>query len=122
MPIRDRAAQFAPFAALTGYDGVIEETARITDTEDASSEEGAAILDRKLRLLNDVTGTQPYIEVTYFIPDINKDGGMYLDFTGNIKKYDAVDRKVHFTDNTEISADDIIDINSEILPLNTEDL
>ena len=88
MPIRDRAAQFAPFAALTGYDGVIEETARLTDTEDASSDESAAILDRKLRLLNDITNESPYVEITYFIPDERKAGGRYETVYGYLKRID----------------------------------
>ena len=59
---------------------------------------------------------------TYFITDSAKAGGMYLDFAGNIKRYDCVERKLYFTDKTEIFVDDIIDIKSEILPENTETL
>ena len=88
MPIHDRAAQFAPFAALTGYDGVIEETARLTDEEDASSDESAAILDRKLRLLNDIANEGPYVEITYFIPDERKSGGRYETVYGYLKRID----------------------------------
>ena len=75
--------------------------------------------DTAMLILNHIY-EQPEITVTYFIPDTNKEGGMYLDFTGNIKKFDSVQRKVCFTDKTEILIDDIIDIKSEILPENTE--
>lgn len=122
MSLYDRAAQFAPFSALTGHDDAIRETARLTDKKIVLDDYDKMLLDNKMTFVLKCINEQPEITVTYFIPDLNKDGGMYLDFTGNIKKYDAVDRKVHFTDNTEISADDIIDINSEILPQNIETL
>ena len=59
-------------------------------------------------ILNHIS-EQPEITVTYFIPDINKQGGMYLDFAGNIKRFDTVERKICFTDKTEIFVDDIIE-------------
>ena len=102
MPIRDRAAQFAPFAALTGYDSVIDETARLTDSEDASSEENAAILDRKLRLLNDFTSEHPYVEITYFIPDERKSGGRYETVYGYLKSIDINENCIVLTDKRKI--------------------
>ena len=107
MPIRDRAAQFAPFAALTGYDGVIEETARLTDEEDASSDESTAILDRKLRLLNDLADTHPYVEITYFIPDERKSGGRYDTVYGYLKMIDPNESCVIFMDKRKIPFDKI---------------
>ena len=89
MPIRDRAAQFAPFAALTGYDNVIEETARQTDAEDSLNEENAIMLDRKLRLLNDISDSHPYVEISYFIPDERKSGGRYETVFGYLKSIDT---------------------------------
>ena len=102
MPIRDRAAQFAPFAALTGYDGVIEETARLTDEEDAASDESTAILDRKLRLLNDIAGEHPYVEITYFIPDERKSGGRYETVYGYIKSIDINESCIVLMDKRKI--------------------
>ena len=102
MPIRDRAAQFAPFAALTGYDGVIDETARLTDAEDAANEESTAILDRKLRLLNDITDQHPYVEITYFIPDERKSGGRYETVYGYIKSIDINESCIVLMDKRKI--------------------
>lgn len=112
MPIRDRAAQFAPFAALTGYDSVIEETARLTDTEDASSDESASILDRKLRLLNDISDSHPYVEITYFIPDERKSGGRYDTVYGYLKMIDPNESCVIFMDKRKIPFDKIRSLDS----------
>ena len=102
MPIRDRAAQFAPFAALTGYDGVIDETARLTDAEDAANEESTATLDRKLRLLNDITDQHPYVEISYFIPDERKSGGRYETVYGYIKSIDINESCIVLMDKRKI--------------------
>ena len=102
MPIRDRAAQFAPFAALTGYDSVIDETARLTDAEDASSDEGTAILDRKLRLLHDIEDGNPYVEITYFIPDERKAGGRYETVYGYVKSIDTNENCIVLMDKRKV--------------------
>ena len=102
MPIADRAAQFAPFAALTGYDGVIEETVRQTDAEDAENDESAAILDRKLRILNDLSGTHPYIEITHFIHDERKSGGRYETIYGYVKSIDTNENCIVLMDKRKI--------------------
>ena len=120
MSLYDRAAQFAPFSALTGHDDAIKETARLTDKKIELDDYDKMLLDNKMTFILNHIYEQPEITVTYFIPDTNKEGGMYLDFAGNIKKYDSVQRIICFTDKTEISIDDIIDIKSEILPENTE--
>lgn len=89
MPVSDRAAQFAPFAALTGYGDVIKETARQTDARPELSEDERAELDRKLRgILTCVPGERPDITVTYFRPDERKEGGACLEVRGRIKKVD----------------------------------
>ena len=120
MSLYDRAAQFAPFSALTGHDDAIKETARLTDRKIELDDYDKMLLDNKMTFILNHIYEQPEITVTYFIPDTNKEGGMYLDFIGNIKRYDSVERKMCFTDKTEIFVDDIIDIKSEILPENTE--
>lgn len=120
MSLYDRAAQFAPFSALTGHDDAIKETARLTDKKLELDDYDQMLLNNKMIFILNHINDQPEITVTYFIPDTNKEGGMYLDFAGNIKKFDAVQRVICFADKTEISIDDIIDIKSEILPENTE--
>ena len=112
MPIRDRAAQFAPFAALTGYDSVIEETARLTDTEDAQNEESGAILDRKLRLLNDISDTHPYVEISYFVPDEKKSGGRYENAYGYLKAIDANESCIVLMDKRKFAFDKIRSLDS----------
>lgn len=102
MPIRDRAAQFAPFAALTGYDSVIDETARLTDSEDPSSEESAAILDRKLRILNESSDRHPYVEISHFIPDERKSGGRYETVYGYLKSIDTNENCIVLMDKRKI--------------------
>ena len=112
MPIRDRAAQFAPFAALTGYDSVIEETARLTDTEDAQNEESGAILDRKLRLLNDISDTHPYVEISYFVPDEKKSGGRYENAYGYLKAIDINEACIVLMDKRKFAFDRIRSLDS----------
>ena len=84
----ERAAQFSPFAALTGYDAAISETGRLTDEKIELGEETKAVLDMKQQYLLDMISDQPEITVTYFIPDTKKSGGAYASVTGNIKSID----------------------------------
>lgn len=116
MSIYDRAAQFSPFAALTGHDEAIKETARLTDKRAELSETEKTILDEKFRFIMEHIYDRPEITVTYFVPDTLKSGGMYVDFTGCVKKYDYHNRILHFTDNTEIKVDDITEIESPVFP------
>ncbi len=102
MSISDRAAQFAPFAALTGYDSVIEETARQTDKKDGGNEESAALLDKKLRILKERESEHPYVEVTYFVPDLRKDGGRYETVYGYLKLLDELEGNITLTDKRQI--------------------
>ncbi len=112
MPIRDRAAQFAPFAALTGYDSVIEETARITDAKDGENEESTAQLNRKLMLLSDRIDEHPYVEITYFIPDERKSGGRYENAYGYLKAIDANESCIVLMDKRKFSFDKIRSLDS----------
>ena len=86
MPMSDRAAQFAPFAALTGYDSAIRETGRLTDEKIELDEEALTALDMKFQLLMKAIDEEPEASVTYFKPDQRKDGGAYLTETGKIGK------------------------------------
>ena len=116
MSIYDRAAQFSPFSALTGHDEAIKETARLTDKKIELDETTKIQLNEKFNYIMEHIYNQPEITVTYFIPDSLKSGGMYVDYTGCVKKYDYLNRILYFTDNTEIKVDDIIEIESSIFP------
>ncbi len=116
MPMRDRAAQFAPFAALTGYEDAVEETARLTDEQIELSETQAALLDRKQQILMDALAEheQPEITVLFFQKDAKKAGGRYVTATGNLKKIDERERTLNLTDGKHIPMEDIADISGEI--------
>lgn len=115
MPLLDRAAQFSPFAALTGYDAAIRETGRLTDSAIDLDVDGKAILNGKLRRLSDIQETQPEITVTYFVPDAKKSGGVYTTVTGRVKKLDALGQTLLLTDGTEIRFHQILEIDAEQL-------
>ncbi len=114
MPMRDRAAQFSPFAALTGHGAAVEETERLTQPFCEPDESEKAVINEKLRYLADIIGQNPVITVTYFEPDKRKDGGEYLSVTGAVKRIDAVGQNVIFTDGQRISVEFISDIQSDI--------
>ena len=110
----ERAAQFSPFAALTGYDAAIQETGRLTDKKVELGEETKAVLDMKQQFLLDMISDQPEITVTYFIPDTKKSGGAYVSVTGNLKRIDEYERLMLLTTGEKIPLDDIIDIESDL--------
>ncbi len=110
MSMRDRAAQFSPFAALTGYDAAIKETARLTDQREELDEEVKGKLSERLNLIQKNLAAAPEVEITYFVPDERKEGGAYSTVTGAVKKMDAVQRLVVLTDGTDIPMDEIIEI------------
>ena len=110
----NRAAQFAPFAALTGYDAAIGEAARLTETRIELDDKTKEILNMKLSFLKDHIMDRPYVTITYFVPDPKKDGGAYVDYNGNIRVIDEIKHSIIFTDRTTISIDVIYDIQSEI--------
>ena len=81
MSLHDRAAQFSPFAALTGYEDAVEETARLTDTRLELSEDMKTILNEKMQMIVDNMDADPIVTITYFVPDKKKEGGAYVDVT-----------------------------------------
>ena len=123
MSLYDRAAQFSPFAALTGFDGVIAETARLTDRKVELSESEKILLDQKLTLIDDVIQDKhhPEITVVYFVPDYLKEGGEYEEYTGQVRKIDPIERTVVFqaangrSAGKTIRVDDITEIHGELV-------
>ena len=113
MPMSDRAAQFSPFAALTGYGDAIDETARLTDRRIELSEEESAELDYKQQYL--ATLDAPTVTVTYLVPDERKSGGAYVTHTGVLKRVDEVERMVVFKDGLRVPLDEVMDIKCEQL-------
>ena len=106
----DRAAQFSPFAALTGYDAVIAETGRLTDTRIELDEGGKALLDEKIQTIREHLAQQPKVKLTVFCPDSRKSGGAYETITGNVKKIDPVARILVLTGGEVIQVDRIYGI------------
>ena len=108
MPMSDRAAQFSPFAALTGYGDAIDETARLTDARIELSEEERAELDYRQQYLS--TLDSPTVTVTYFVSDERKTGGAYVTHTGTLKRIDELERMMVFNDGVRIPIVEIISI------------
>ncbi len=117
----DRAAQFAPFAALTGYGEAVEETARLTDGRISITDEMRDELDRRMRLLVSAGYSAPPAEITYFVEDGRKDGGRYVKRKGRIAKLDRVRRRLIMEDGSEIAAEDIFTIDSPVFRLSDEE-
>ena len=123
MSLYDRAAQFSPFAALTGFDSVIAETARLTDRKVELSESEKILLDQKLTLIDDVIQDKhhPEITVVYFVPDYLKEGGEYEEYTGLARKIDPIERTVVFlaangrSAGKTIRVDDMTEIHGELV-------
>ena len=114
MSMIDRAAQFSPFAALTGYDAAIKETGRLTDEKIELDEEALSNLNMKFQILFERLDEQPDIAITYFKPDETKSGGAYLTTTDKIKKVDEYERIITTANGTKIPMDDVINLESVI--------
>lgn len=110
MLISDRAAQFSPFAALTGHDAAVKETGRITEQKAELSEDTKAYLDEQLNLIQIRIDEMPVVNITYFVPDTKKAGGGYVSITGTVKKIDEFERVVIMWDKTKIPIDDIFEM------------
>ncbi len=114
MSLYARAAQFAPFAALTGYNDGISETARYTDSKSEIDECVKDELNRKLMIINSRINEKPEISITYFTPDKIRPGGKYETVTGYIKNIDLLKKSIIMHSDKEIYIDDIFEIEGEI--------
>ncbi len=112
----DRAAQFAPFAALTGFDDVIDETGRITEGESVLSDEEVGMLNAKLSLIEALLSSEPTVDITYFRKDTKKEGGVYMTYKGIIKEIDKVKGVIITKDKLTFALSDIRKIDGAIFP------
>ena len=110
MTMYNRAAQFAPFAALTGYDDAIKETSRLTDKKIEISDELKNELNQKIKFISDNIKLKPKVTITYFVSDNKKSGGVYKTISGNVRRIDEVEKCLLFTNKLIIYFDDIISI------------
>lgn len=114
MTLENRAAQFSPFAALTGYDAAIAETARLTDEMMDLDENTRSFLDGKLSILQQKEQEHPTISVTYFVPDGRKEGGAYETVTGVVKRLETYEKCICFQDGRKVEIEKILDMEGEI--------
>lgn len=117
MPIGDRAAQFSPFAALTGHDDAVKETARLTEERIELDESMKDALNHKLQIIAYHIKDKPHVEITYYKPDEMKEGGAYVTASGAVKKIDEYQRIVIMDNSIVIPIDDIANINGEIFEI-----
>lgn len=114
MSVINRAAQFLPFAALTGYDDAIRETGRLTDAQLELEEDAICALDGKLHILEERLTERPEISVTYFRPDARKAGGAYVTVTGRIKRIDCYERVLCMENGSKIPMEAVVEMEGEI--------
>ena len=107
MSMEQRAAQFSPFAALTGFSGVIQETGRLTDRRVELGESDRAELERTLNFLDSQEEEHPLVQVTYFLPDERKEGGSYVTVTGRLKRIDQAEGTLLLQEGMRIPIRDI---------------
>ena len=112
MSLYDRAAQFSPFAALTGHDAAIKETARLTEQKIELSEDTISRLNEKLQIVADHLETE--VTITYFVPDERKSGGAYVSYTGIVRRIDDYEHTLIMTDKTVIPIEQISEVESEL--------
>ena len=115
MPMCDRAAQFSPFAALTGYGAVIRETGRLTETRPELDEDAKSELDRRIALLSALLENRPLVTVTYFQPDAKKEGGACLTITGVVQKIDEYHRVLVMEGGLQVPISDLLSLDGEWL-------
>ena len=117
MPVSDRAAQFSPFAALSGYEEAIQETGRLTGARKELDEDAKNALDEKLQLLREQIASHPYAAITYFQPDERKAGGAYVTVEGSIKKLDVYGQAVVMQDGTRVPFEELAEIEIKSCPI-----
>lgn len=110
MSLHDRAAQFSPFAALTGHSAAIAETGRLTDSRITLDESEMARVDAELQHLQELLPSRPTVSITYFVPDERKAGGSYQTVTGTVRRIDTVNSVLLLTDQRAIPIPDILDV------------
>lgn len=114
MSLYDRAAQFSPFAALTGYDDAIKETSRLTDKKQELDENFVDILDHKIQIIQERIAEKPEVTITFFKPDNKKAGGSYETVVGNVKKIDGYERAIVMQDGNVVMINQIVDMEGSI--------
>ena len=107
MSMHDRAAQFAPFAALVGYDDAVAETARLTETRPELDEQEQRAINERLAYISDHIHEHPEVHIKYFVPDEHKSGGAIVEVSGTVKKISATDGTIVMTDGCKIRLLDI---------------
>ena len=111
----DRAAQFSPFAALTGHSAAIAETGRLTDQRIELDESEIARVDAELQHLQELLPDRPTVSITYFVPDERKSGGSYRTITSEVKRIDAVAGVIQMTDRREIAIEDVFSVAVDVV-------
>ena len=114
MSMHDRAAQFSPFAALTGYDEDVLEAARLTDTRSELTEDEKSVLNGKLQAILECLDLSPNVCITYFVDDTRKSGGRYVTVSGTVRQIDEYQGRLIMSDKTSISIDRIRNIDGDI--------
>ena len=114
MSRENRAAQFSPFAALTGYDAAVSETARYTEARREADEQGLALLDEKLRILQEHISSHPQVDIMFFQADLLKEGGHYSNHSGELLRIEPYADLMIFSDGFSIEKSAICEIDSPI--------
>jgi len=114
MPLRERAAQFAPFAALTGYETAVGETARLTVLKRELNEQEAEELNRQLSAVIEHLSEHPEVTVEYFVPDERKAGGAYVTVSGRVRHISIPEKTLVMEDGTEIPLDEVVSLIGEL--------
>ena len=110
MSMHDRAARFAPFAALVGYDDAVAETARLTESRPELDEQEQSAINERLAYIADHILEQPEVRIKYFVPDEHKSGGAIIEVSGKVKKVFATDGTIVMADGCKIKANDITNL------------
>lgn len=110
----DRAAQFSPFAALTGYDAAVRETARVTERRIELDEGVKAELNARLNCILEHLPEHPQVSITYFVPDEKKSGGAYRTVTGTVRKLDSFAKTLTLVDGTVVSMEEMVHVEGNL--------